>query len=280
MNSRSMGSRRRKVFRDGAQQAVLLAFALALAFLADAQAPGPSQPADPKAIMASVYRQDTSHDRTLRATMDVFDKTGQSRRKKFMLLRVGGLGDSKTLVRFTDPADIRGVTLLSINQSGVTDCQFIYIPAQQRVRPVAPRERAERFVGSDFTYEDIAEPVLDDFNYRTLSASDLMEGHETYKIEMDPVDPTRSQYKYIYCWIARDISVILHEEMYGQDGHLLRTLHASGLKRASGIWGARHIEVQTVPDGTRTVLTIDEAHFNTGLSEQLFLPDTFGTAKF
>jgi hypothetical protein len=275
-----MGSRRRKVFRDGAQQAVLLAFALALAFLADAQAPGPSQPADPKAIMASVYRQDTSHDRTLRATMDVFDKTGQSRRKKFMLLRVGGLGDSKTLVRFTDPADIRGVTLLSINQSGVTDRQFIYIPAQQRVRPVAPRERAERFVGSDFTYEDIAEPVLDDFNYRTLSASDLMEGHETYKIEMDPVDPTRSQYKYIYCWIARDISVILHEEMYGQDGHLLRTLHASGLKRASGIWGARHIEVQTVPDGTRTVLTIDEAHFNTGLSEQLFLPDTFGTAKF
>ncbi len=228
----------------------------------------------------SVYGQDTSHDQTLRATFVVVDKTGQSRRKKFVLLRIGTLGDSKTLLRFTDPAEIRGVTLLSINQSGVTDRQFMYIPAQQRVRPVAPQERFERFIGSDFTYEDIAEPVLSDFTYRLLDASDVMEGHQTYKIESTPVDPARSQYKYIYIWVARDIHVILHEEMYGQDGHLLRTLHASDLKKVSGFWGARRIEVQTVPDGTRTNLTFDEARFNTGLSEQLFSPDNFGTAKF
>jgi hypothetical protein len=274
MNNRSLRREENCARRAGASWILLVAAVVTLACLASAQTP------DPKAIMASVYSQDTSHDQTLRATFDVIDKTGQSRRKKFILLRIGSLGDSKTLLRFTDPAEIRGVTLLSINQSGVNDRQYMYIPAQQRVRPVAPQERSERFIGSDFTYEDIAEPVLSDFTYKLLGASDIMEGHQTYKIESTPVDPARSQYKYIYFWIARDIHVILNEEMYGQDGHLLRTLHASDLKKVSGFWGARHIEVQTVPDGTRTNLTFDEAYFNTGLSEQLFSPDNFGTAKF
>jgi hypothetical protein len=274
MSDRSMRARIEVVRAAGASWILFVTAAMALAGWAAAQTP------DPKAIMAGVYSQDTSHDQTLRATFDVIDKTGQSRRKKFILLRVGSLGDSKTLLRFTDPAEIRGVTLLSINQSGVADRQYMYIPAQQRVRPVAPQERAERFIGSDFTYEDIAEPVLSDFTYKLLDASDEMEGHQTYKIESTPVDPTRSQYKYIYFWIARDIHVILHEEMYDQDGHLLRTLHASDLKKVSGFWGARRIEVQTIPDGTRTNLTFDEAKFNTGLSEELFSPDNFGTAKF
>ncbi|MGO9640215.1 MAG: outer membrane lipoprotein-sorting protein [Candidatus Acidiferrales bacterium] len=279
MSNASTHPRRKHLWRGCAKAVLLLVPALAFTALPFAQAQGLPAQSDPRTIMAGVYGQDTSHDRTLHATLDVFDKTGQSRRKKFVLLRVGTLGDSKTLVRFTDPAEIRGVTLLSINQRGVSDRQFIYIPAQQRVRTVSPRERSERFVGSDFTFEDIAEPVLDDFTYRRLADSDDMEGHKTFKIQAEPVDSTRSQYKFVYYWVAQDVRVILHEEMYDQDGHLVRTLHASGLRKVSGIWGARRVEVQTVPDGTRTVLTIDEARFNTGLSEELFTPNGLGTPK-
>src|SRR5665213_48980 len=88
---------------------------------------------DAKAIMAGVYRQDTSHDATLRATLDVTDKDGHTVRKRFTLSRVGSFGNGRTLVRFTDPQQLRGVTLLSINQPGVTDRQWIYTPATDRV---------------------------------------------------------------------------------------------------------------------------------------------------
>src|ERR1700692_3946151 len=118
---------------------------------------------DAKAIMAGVYQQDTSRDAKLRATLDVTDKDGHTVRKRFTLSRVGSFGNGKTLVRFTDPPEIRGVTLLSINQPGVTDRQWIYTRATQRVRSVPARERSERFAGSDFSYEDIAERSLDDF---------------------------------------------------------------------------------------------------------------------
>src|SRR5579863_8265233 len=96
---------------------------------------------DAKEIMAGVYQQDTSHDATLRATLDVTDKDGHTVRKRFTIGRVGSFGNGKTLVRFTDPPELRGVTLLSINDPGVTDRQWIYTPATDRVRSVPPRER-------------------------------------------------------------------------------------------------------------------------------------------
>jgi hypothetical protein len=101
----------------------------------------------------------------------------------------------------------------------------------------------------------------------------MIEGHKTFKVEATPVAPDRSQYKYIYYWVAQDVPSILHAEMYDQDGHLLREMHASGLRKEMGIWGARKTEMRTVPDGTKTVLTIDEVHLNTGLDESLFTPD-------
>src|ERR1700730_17791038 len=166
---------------------------------------------DAKAIMAGVYQQDTSRDAKLRATLDVTDQDGHTVRKRFTLSRVGSFGNGKTLVLFTDPPELRGVTLLSINQPGITDRQWIYTPATQRVRGVAPRERSERFAGSDFTYEDIAEPALDDFTYQLLPAEDTIENHKTVKIRATPIAPDRSQYKFIYYWFGRGVSFILDE---------------------------------------------------------------------
>jgi len=257
--------------------ALLFAALFQAAFLFPAlAAPNPQAAPDAAKIMQDVYQQNTSRDMTLKATLDVYDKQGQMLRKKFVLLRIGSLGDSKTLVRFTDPKEIRGVELLSLNQRGANDRQWMYIPATDRVRSVAPRERSERFVGSDFTYEDIAEDPLDDFTYRLLSDNELIDGHKTFKIEATPVSADSSQYKYIYYWILQDVPCIVHAEMYDQDGHEVRTMHGTQLKKESGISGFRHIEVDSVAEGTHTVLTIDEAHFNTGLSPDLFTSDALG----
>jgi hypothetical protein len=212
--------------------------------------------------MEDVYRQDTSHDTSMRASFEVFDKEGHGKKKAFAYRRIGSPGNSKTLVVFTSPEEILGVALLSINQRGVNDRQYMYVPATQRVRSVVPQERSARFIGTDFTFEDIAERVLDDFRYRLLDDAETIEGHKTYKVEATPIDAARSQYKFIYYWVAQEV----------------RVLHASGLKRVAGIWGARHLEMSSVQDRTRTVLSIAEVKFNTNLDEKLFTPQGLGTA--
>jgi hypothetical protein len=66
--------------------------------------------------------------------------------------------------------------------------------------------------------------------------------------------------------------------MHDKDGKLVRELHASGLKKASGSWGAGHVEMRSGEEKARTVLTIDEVKFNQHLDEKLFTPDPLGTS--
>jgi hypothetical protein len=237
-----------------------------------------AQTPDARKIMEDVYRQDTSHDIAMRASFQIFDKLGHSTRKEFTYRRIGLPGDRKILVDFTAPRDIAGMTLLSINQHGGADRQYMYVPATERVRPVATQERTARFIGTDFTFEDIGERVLDDFTYRMLGDTEVVDGHKTYKVEAIPVDPSRSQYKHIYDWVAQDAPLILFAEFYDAQGQKVRVLHATDLKREKGIWGARNTEMSTVPDGTRTILHIDEVKFNTNLDEQMFTPQGLATA--
>jgi hypothetical protein len=234
---------------------------------------------DARQIMEDVYRQDTSNDTSMRASFEVFDKAGRGKKKAFTYRRIGSPGNSKTLVVFTSPEEIRGVALLSINQRGVDDRQYMYVPATQRVRRIVPQERSARFIGTDFTFEDIAERVLDDFRYRLLDDVETIEGHKTYKVEATPTDAARSQYKFIYYWVAQDAPVILHAEMYDAQGREVRVLNASELKRVAHIWGARHLEMSSLQDGTRTVLSIEEVRFDTNLDEHLFTPQGLETAR-
>jgi len=225
---------------------------------------------DARKIMEAVYNQDTSRDSTWHAVMDVYDKRGTLRKKKFSFRKLGSLGNSKTLVRFTDPPDVRGVGLLSINIKGTTDRQWMYTPAIQRIRRIAPQEKSRRFLGTDFTHEDMAERVLDDFEYRLLGESDTIDGRKTYKIESKPVAPDRSQYEFIYLWVAQDIPYVVHAEMYDQRGQQVRVFHASNLEKISGIWVAKRIEMSSPLENTKTILMIEDIRFNTGLKEDLF----------
>jgi Outer membrane lipoprotein-sorting protein len=192
------------------------------------------------------------------------------RSKKFVFRKLGGLGNSKTMVRFIEPADVRGVGLLSLNQGGASDRQWLYTPAIQRTRRIAPQERGRKFVGTDFTNEDMAERVLDDFTYKLIGQGEVIEGRKTYKIEARPVAPDKSQYSYLYIWVPVDVPYTVLSEMYDKAGQRVRVYKASQLEKISNIWVAKRLEVETPAEGTRTVLFVEEVKFNTGLKEDLF----------
>jgi outer membrane lipoprotein-sorting protein len=229
---------------------------------------------DARKIMEGVYRQDTSRDTTWRGKLDVVDKKGIARSRKFTVRKIGGLGNSKTLVRFTDPPELRGVGLLSINQRGVADRQWLYTPAIQRVRRIAAQERRQRFFGSDFTNEDMSERALDDFTYKLIGDGEEIEGRKTYKIEARPVSPDKSQYAYIHIWVAKDAPYSVMAEMYDKQGQKQRILKAGNLEKISGVWVAKRVEMSTPAEGTKTILTLEDIRFNAGLKEDMFTQQT------
>ena len=229
-----------------------------------------AQTQDARSIMEGVYRQDTSRDAMWRGTLDVIDKKGTSRKKAFAFKRLGSFGNSKTVVRFTDPPEVKGVGLLSINQRGANERQWMYTPAIQRVRRIAPQERGRRFLGTDFTNEDMAERVLEDFEYKLLAEGEDVDGRKTWKIEARPVAPDRSQYKFVYLWVAKDIPYSVLAEYYDESGKVARVLKAGQIEKIAGIWLARRVEMSSPSEKTRTVLVIEDVKFNHGFKEDMF----------
>ena len=261
-------------------QGVMLAIVASQLFAGACMAQAQQAPAvDAKAIIAAVYQQDKSRDETFHATLNVFDTGGHETHKKFVLEHIGAQGAGRALVRFTEPAEIKGLELLSINEAGTETRQYLYVPAIDRVRSLSAREQSERFADSDFTYEDIGQRSLDDFTYTFVSDADVMDKHKTYKIELEPVSPDKSQYKYIYVWIALDIPVVLHAQMFDAQGKLARELAASDIKHESGVWGARRLEMTTPATHTKTDLIFDSVKFDSGLRESVFTPEQLGKTK-
>ena len=225
---------------------------------------------DARKIVEAVYQQDTSRDALWKAGLETIDKKGTSRLKKFTFQRLGSFGNSKTMVRFTEPVEVRGVGLLSVNQQGASERQWMYTPAIQRVRRIAPQERSRRFLGTDFSNEDMAERVLEDFEYRLLSEGEVVDGRKTFKIEQRPVSADKSQYDHLYVWIAQDIPVVVMAEYYDHAGNKVRLMTVGQVEKISGIWIGRRVEMNSVTEGSRTILVINEVRFNSGLKEDLF----------
>jgi hypothetical protein len=238
----------------------------------------PEPAPDAHSIMDSVLRQDTSRDITIQAAFEIFDQAGHRSVKKFTYRRIVGADGSRILVMFSDPEAIRGVALLSVRTSGKEPLQYLYTPATGRVRTVAQQQRNGRFLDTDLTFEDIGEHQLNDFDYRLLSSTEVIDGRRSYKIVATPRLPENSQYKYLYYWVAHDAPVILAAEMYDDQDRKIRAQHATGFRRVSGIWGARVTETRSVVEGTRTTLVVNDVAVNTGLREQLFTPEALETA--
>ena len=128
-----------------------------------------AQTQDARRIVEGVYRQDTSQRRDVAGNARCYRQKRNITEEGFAFRRLGSFGNSKTIVRFTDPPEVKGVGLLSINQRGANERQWMFTPAIQRVRRIAPQERGRRFLGTDFTNEDMAERVLEDFEYKLLA---------------------------------------------------------------------------------------------------------------
>jgi uncharacterized protein len=78
---------------------------------------------------------------------------------------------SARLMRFAAPADLRGVATLTIERPVSDDDLWIYLPAFKRVRRLVSSNRADPWVGSEFSLGDITGHKVADWQHRILSDS-------------------------------------------------------------------------------------------------------------
>jgi len=238
----------------------LLAAVLSCAAWAQAQ--------DARAIIEESQRRARSGSQRYEGTLEVIDARRKVSTKRWVYERLGSAGNSKAVLRFTAPPEVKGVALLIHNYPDRASDQWMWTPAVQRERRIAFQDRRTRFFGTDFTFEDLEERDVDRSTYRMLG-EEAIAGEPCWKIESTPRPEARSQYTRLYVWIRKADYVAAQIDGYGRD-KVVRRIRYSDIQNVQKIWTARRIEVEDMTRNSRTVLKLEKLEYDVSLPAELF----------
>jgi outer membrane lipoprotein-sorting protein len=192
------------------------------------------------------------------------------RRLRVRVLEVKDDGD-KNLAIFETPADVKGVAFLSHTHIRKADDQWIYLPSLKRVKRIAAANKTAPFMGSEFSFEDLASPEVEKYTYKYVGeetvgsqASFLLERYPAYK---------HSGYSRQLVWVERDRYIALKIEFYDRRGEKFKTLVSSGFKRYLGrYWRASDMDMENHRSGKRSILRWSNFQFRQNIKAQDFEP--------
>jgi len=193
------------------------------------------------------------------------------RRMKFYSREVTA-DESKMLIRFIFPADVKGTGFLIIEHKDRDDDRYLYLPALRRVKKITASGKGGNFMSSDFTYYDIGRPKLQDWTYKRLP-DETVDGHECYTIEALPVnDRIRKDtgYSKIIRWIRKDTFTTYKAIYYDREGKKLKVLTVPQVEKIGGVWFATQMIMHDVQINHKSTMTFKNLRINTGVPERYF----------
>lgn len=229
---------------------------LAFAFVSSAFAQ------DPRQIISEVQKRQQSASQRYEGTLEVVGAGNKVATKSWVFVRIGSFGDSKSRLQFSAPADVKGVGMLIVNHPDRASDQWMWRPNIGRDQRIALQDRSTRFFGTDFSFEDLEERDVDQYDFKLLADEGAM-----WKIESRP--RKKSQYTYSYLWIKKDNYTFQKVEAYDGKG-LVRVIDYKDFAQVKGIWTARTTEVLDMRRNSRTTLKYDKLEYNLPLKDELF----------
>ncbi len=183
-------------------------------------------------------------------TMTITSSSGHSLTREMQLWSANE-GKSQ-LIKFLNPADIRGSGFLSVEEAGTTQT-LIYLPALGRTRRVAGGQQQDAFFGSDFSYEEISSMSGD---FADGFETELLETKEgpVYVLEATATDEADSTYDRLVFEVPEATLVPQRVEFY-RGGELVKVLTISGTTEVGGYVLPSNIRMETVAAGSFTEIT-------------------------
>ena len=223
---------------------------------------------DARKIVEEVQRRAESKSQRYEGLLQVLDNNGKVADKRWLFMRLGSHGRSKAVLRFLAPPEVKGVALLIANHPDRASDQWMWTPALQRERRIALQDRSTRFFGTDFSFEDLEERDVDQYNYR-LVGEETIDGAPCWRVESTPSQKKISQYTKADAWIRKDNYAFAQIESYIK-ADVVRRLNYSDFVQVQGIWTARRLEMADLRRKSRTVLTLWKLEYNIPLKDEDF----------
>ena len=207
---------------------------------------------------------------TAAMTMVLRDRQGREsvRQMRFKVLEVPGDGD-KSLFVFDQPRDVQGTALLTHAHANTPDDQWLYLPALKRVKRINASKRSGSFMGSEFSYEDMTSPEVEEYTYRFLR-EEPCEERACVVTEQFPLDE-KSGYSRKVVWQDAGELRVWKVELYDRKGSHLKTLTFANYRQyLDQYWRAGEQTMVNHLTGAGTVLKWTDFQFRAELDEGEF----------
>jgi outer membrane lipoprotein-sorting protein len=217
-----------------------------------------------KANQVSYY---AGKDGRAEVNMTIKDDKGGTRTRRFAILRLDGQdGDQKFYVYFKEPADVRAMAYLVWKHAGdKDDDRWLWLPALNLQKRVAPGDKRTSFVGSDFLYEDVSGRDLSEDTHELTETTD-----QFYVIRNTPKDPDSVEFSYYIVQIDKQTFLPRKAEYYDKNGKLYRRVEATKVETIQGYPTVIESVASDLRAGTSTTNVFSDVEYDIGLNDRIF----------
>jgi outer membrane lipoprotein-sorting protein len=192
------------------------------------------------------------------AKMVLVSTDGKEETRKMKIYRKG----DKKIYFFLYPPGVEGVAFLSLSD----DQMYLYLPAFKKVRRIASSAKNENFMGTDMSYEDMAEgSFLEKYVPKIIS-----EKESEVVIELNKKAEVDSSYSKIVLTVDKKTWVRTSAENYDKNGKLVKKMNCPDVKVIDGYPTMMLVEMTDVQSGHMTKMIMEEVKYDIGLDDDLF----------
>jgi hypothetical protein len=237
--------------------------------------PARAQPVDPVELMRRVQRQATAPDEQVEFSMELIADSGQTRQRTGTMYErqvAPESLDEQRLIRFHSPADFQGSGVLTIEHPDRDDDQWLYLPAYHTTRRVAPANRGDRYMGTDFLYEDITREKIEEYRY-LLSREESFSGARCLVLEARPAAEKLAKetaYSKKLMWVDPARDVILRIDYYDRTGNCFKRFTAPGIEKVSNRYRWSRVRMEDLNRHHTTTVVYHNRRVGEGVPARYF----------
>lgn len=237
---------------------------------------------DAHSIMARNEEARQINELAAKAKLVQVDPDGSSKTKEFSWARkLSSNGkDYSTFVRFHAPATIRGEGILLLEHEGADNEVLLYLPTYKKIRRVENQQQTGKFMGSVFSYSDMAAPHLSDYKY-SKKATEACPTAEAAAIQCAVIESTparesvreRTGYSRTVSWIRSDNFMAVKTDYFDLGGQPIKRLEASSIQmvdRTKKRWMSLKMKMTHLKNGESSLLEFADLKVNSGIPDRTF----------
>jgi hypothetical protein len=187
-------------------------------------------------------------------------------------------GGARMLMKFESPAAIAGTALLMHARKGGGTDNWLFVPALRQTRRIAPQDRTDSFVQSEFTIEDLTVQV-DEEKRKYVRLGDVAcgDGRTCVQVEDRPQDDAAAKlsgYGRVVLYLDSERHVVHRVDFYDKSDALLKVLQAKKLVETDGLWRFDQASITNVQSGDATVMRVYDRSVDRKLDSSVFSPSS------